>query len=103
MAVIDSLNEIAAGTCRPDLTVLIDCPVETGLARALARIGAVSGSTPREERFEKEPEEFHAKVRAGYLSLAKAHPERFILIDGSTGIDKVAEEIFRTVAGRISL
>jgi dTMP kinase len=105
LAVINNLNLIAAGSCRPDITVLLDCPVETGLGRAFARIEAVAasgGDKPREERFEQESSAFHERVRAGYLSLAAADPGRFILIDGSSGIEDTAEKIFRMVADRIA-
>jgi dTMP kinase len=103
-AVIDQLNTMAAGSCRPDITILLDCPVETGLGRALARIEAVSASgsnKPREERFELESMDFHDRVRTGYLSLAAAEPERFILVDGSSSVDQTAAAIFRAVADRI--
>jgi dTMP kinase len=105
IAVIKQLNTIAADSCRPDITILLDCPVATGLDRAIARIeaaGAVDSCQPREERFEQESLEFHERVRAGYLSLAAAEPERFILIDGSNSIDRTAEIIFRAVADRIA-
>jgi len=104
-AVINQLNLLAAGSCRPDITLLLDCPVETGLGRAIARIEATcaSGSgKPLEERFERESRDFHDRVRAGYLSLAAAEPGRFVLIDGSSGINHTAESIYRAVADRIA-
>ena len=104
-AVINQLNLLAAGSCRPDITFLLDCPVETGLGRAIARIEATcaSGSgKPLEERFERESRDFHDRVRAGYLSLAAAEPGRFVLIDGSCGINQTAETIYRAVADRIA-
>jgi dTMP kinase len=104
-AVINQLNTLAAGSCRPDITFLLDCPVDTGLGRAIARIeasGASGSGKPLEERFERESREFHDRVRAGYLSLAAAEPERFILIDGSSGINQTAATIFRAVVDRIA-
>lgn len=101
---IKTLNETATGDCRPDLTVLIDCPVEIGLERAIARIEAGSASDRdhlREERFERESLEFHQRVRAGYLSLAETFPERFILIDGTENVEFIAENIFSTVFPRL--
>lgn len=103
LGLIDRLNTIAAGSCRPDLTLLLDCPVATGLGRAMARIEAVSGGAPREERFENEAREFHERVRNGYLTLAAAEPQRFIVIDGSSDIEQTAATIFRAVATRIAL
>ena len=101
---INRLNETATGNCRPDLTILIDCPVETGLKRALARIeagSAADSSHLREERFERESVEFHRRVRNGYLTLAKESAGRFILIDGSKNVTEIAAGIFSAVSARI--
>ncbi len=65
LAVIDKLNQLATGGIRPDLTVLLDCPAETGLKRAISRINSAAGA--REERFELESLQFHQRVRDGYL------------------------------------
>lgn len=81
LATIGQLNALATGGVEPELTVLIDCPVQVGLSRALARIESTSGA--REERFELESVLFHERVRAGYRALASAQPDRFLVIDGS--------------------
>jgi dTMP kinase len=101
---IKVLNETATTDCRPDLTVLIDCPVETGLERAIARIEAGTASDSnhlREERFERESIEFHQRVRTGYLSIAAASADRFIVINGNKSVDVIAANIFRAVSARI--
>lgn len=83
---IARLNVLAAGTVKPDLTVILDCPVEIGLARAMARI---NGSTAaREERFEQESHLFHERIRDGFLTLAAAEPRRFVVVDGNRGVDE---------------
>ena len=83
---IARLNTLAAGAVMPDLTIVLDCPVEIGLARAMARI---NGSTAaREERFEQESRLFHERIRDGFLALAAAEPRRFVVIDGSRGVDE---------------
>jgi dTMP kinase len=65
----------------PDLTILLDLPVETGLARKA--IG-------ERNRFEAEFDlAFHQRVRDGYLAMAEAEPDRFAVIDASTGADEV--------------
>ncbi|MBU5636747.1 dTMP kinase [Geomonas sp. Red69] len=92
--VIRQLNALATGGVQPGLTVLIDCPVETGLSRALSRIEATSGA--REERFELESIRFHERVREGYLSLARAFPERFVVVDGSGDVART--EVLVTAA-----
>jgi len=98
--VIEELNIIATGNIRPDLTVLVDCPVEVGLNRAMARINSTTGA--REERFELESLQFHRKVREGYLKLAEKEPARFIVIDGSGGIKDTEAAIAAAVLPRLA-
>lgn len=93
MLLIRQLNGIATGGLMPDLTVLLDCPVETGLHRAMSRINATDGL--REERFELESLEFHQCIRDGYLQLAADDPDRFIIIDGSPEATVVEEALTR--------
>jgi len=97
--VIEQLNRLATGDLQPALTVLIDCPVQVGLSRALARIEATSGA--REERFELESVLFHERVRAGYLSLATAFPERFVVIDGSGDVARTEKLVTAALSRRI--
>jgi len=101
---IKELNETATADCRPDLTILIDCPVETGLERAMARIEAgtaANSSHLREERFERESIEFHQKVRTGYQNIAATAADRVILIDGRGSVEAIAADIFTAVSARI--
>jgi dTMP kinase len=97
--VIDELNRLAAGSTRPDLTLLVDCPVETGLGRAMARINNSTGA--REERFELESLQFHRKVRDGYLKLAEHEPQRFAIIDGAGNIGETEAIIASVVYARL--
>jgi dTMP kinase len=99
-ALIEQLNRLATGRLRPHLTILLDCPVEVGLRRALARIDATTGA--KEERFEQESIQFHQRVRAGYLQLAAAEPERFVVIDGSQAILEVQAAITAAVRARLA-
>ena len=94
-SVIDTLNLHACQGVSPDLTVLVDCDPTVGLERARRRIEATSG--PREERFELEALAFHQRVRTGYQQLAADQPDRFLIIDGSDGI----EEIFATISAQV--
>jgi dTMP kinase len=100
LAAIDKLNQLATGGMRPDLTVLLDCPTETGLKRAISRINSASGA--REERFELESLQFHQRVRDGYLRLAQQEPERFVIIDAAAGIPETEETIAAAVLKRIA-
>lgn len=85
MEKIANLETLVQGTLRPDLTLLLDVPVEIGLARAGAR-GAL-------DRFEKEKVDFFHKVRTCYLQRAKAEPGRFRVIDASQPLDQVQGQI----------
>ena len=99
LPLIENLAHLATGGLTPDLTILLDCPEEVGLKRAMARINASSGA--REERFELESLRFHHAVREGYLKLAADHPERFIVVDGTLGISEAAAAIRSAVLSRI--
>jgi dTMP kinase len=80
----------------PDLTLLLDLPVEIGLKRAWKRIAGKSKDL-REDRFEKEDRAFHERVRQGYLTVAEREPDRFRIIDALQDPSEVHEEILRTV------
>lgn len=79
---IERIHRIVLGGLRPDLTLVLDLPVEIGLERAWRRIHSRSGDLP-EDRFEKEAFGFHERVRQGYLTLAGEEPDRFRVIDAS--------------------
>ena len=96
---IEQVNLLACQGLAPDLTLLLDCPVETGLARARQRIDASSG--PREERFELEALEFHQRVRDGYLALAVEEPHRFVTIDAAQSPEQVATHVATAVRNRL--
>lgn len=95
MAVIRDLNSIASLGIRPDLTLLLDCPVEMGIGRALERNS--KNSHIRDDRFEREALAFHQKVREGYLTLAQAEPERIKVIDARNDVESVRKEIWVVV------
>lgn len=95
LGLLRKLNDVADQGCRPDLTFLLDCPVDVGLART-ARRGPKRSSA---DRFEREDMEFHEKVRAGFLEMARAEPKRFRVIDALRPIDEIALEI-RTIVDR---
>lgn len=93
LALIQELNQVASAGLLPDLTLLFDLPVATGLSRALAR-NAVAPEN--EGRFEAESLAFHERVRAGYLQRAKEE-ERFRLIDASGTPEQVTARVSRVV------
>jgi dTMP kinase len=90
LELIGKLNLLATGGIKPDLTYLIDCPVETGIGRARRR-GEAEGSD--EMRFEKEALSFHTKVLEGYKQIADNEPERVSVIDGTMPIDAIHKSI----------
>ncbi len=79
------LEHTVQGDLRPDLTLLLDAPVQIGMVRAKGR-GEL-------DRFEQERYDFFEKVRQAYLSLAQQQPERFVVIDASQPLDKVQRAI----------
>ena len=79
---INELADWVIGDLRPDMTVLLDAPVEIGLARSNAR--------GRPDRLETEKAEFYNRVRECYLRLAAAEPDRFAVIDASGSVDAVS-------------
>ena len=94
LAMLRQLNEQATGGLVPDLTLLFDLPVETGLARARSR-NAACGKAQNEGRFEAEKLAFHQRVREGFLALAAAEPQRFRIIDASQGPEDVLAQVLR--------
>jgi len=93
MALIRVLNAVATGGISPDVTFLLDCPVELGLGRAIRRNEA--GKEKGQDRFEKEQIAFHQAVRKGYLDLVSGDPKRFVMIDATLAEEDVGEEIYR--------
>ncbi|WP_336489210.1 dTMP kinase [Methylobacterium nigriterrae] len=93
---VRALERVAVGETRPDLTLILDLPPETGLARARAR-----SSETGPDRFEAEALDFHARLRAGFRAIAEAEPERCAVIDADRGADAVEAEIRAVVAARL--
>lgn len=93
-AMLGTLYDMTVGDFRPDLTLILDLPVDAGLARAAARRG-------KETRYESLPVDFHERVRAGFLDIAAADPERCVVIDATAGIDDIARAIGDALAMRL--
>jgi dTMP kinase len=94
LATLDRLYDVAIGAFSPDLTLILDLPIETGLARAAARRGS-------ETRYESLPRDFHERVHDGFLAIAKAEPKRCAIVDASGDIETIASAISRAVAERL--
>lgn len=90
---VRKINHFSDGGLTPDLTILLDVTVETGLARALGRIEATRSDLSREDRFEHEERGFHERVRAGYLAEARRNAERCRVIDGERDMEAVFADV----------
>ena len=93
---LERLYHVAVGEFRPDLTLILDLPIDAGLARAAARRGS-------ETRYESLPAEFHERVRAGFLEIARREPGRCVVIDATQGIDAVTAAIVRAASQRLAV
>lgn len=103
------LNRLASRGIVPDLTFLLDCPVDVGLSRTKKRLpalhssnreapGGVQAGEPKSgDRFEREEIEFHERVRRGFLELARGEPDRFCVVDALGSIEEVHERIKQIV------
>jgi dTMP kinase len=94
---IYQLHALVCDNLQPDLTLLFDLEPETGLARAWRQINN-GDRTGSESRFEQETIEFHRKVRAGYLDLARKSPQRFRIIDAGRDKQAVTKAVHRELA-----
>jgi dTMP kinase len=89
---INMVNNMATGNLNPDLIIFLDISPEQGLARKRSL----------KDRFEQEDLSFHRRVRKGYLKLAAAEPDRWLVIDASLAKGKIAEIIWDRVSQLLS-
>lgn len=92
--VIEAIDAAVVGPDAPDLTLILDLPVDVGLARAQAR-----GDT--EGRFESKGLAFHERLRAGFLAIAAQEPDRCVVIDAARSPEAIEADIRDTVATRL--
>jgi dTMP kinase len=91
-----TITHFATGGLTPDLTLLLDLPVEAGLARR--RTGGDEWN-----RMDQQTLEFHRRTRDGYLQLAAAEPERWVRIDADAPEERVAGEVWKVVRRALGL
>jgi dTMP kinase len=94
---IRQLETLVQGRRRPDLTLLLDLPMQAGLERARQRN---AGREREEDRFEGERAEFFERVRASYLARAAAEPRRMVIIDARQPADDVTAQITAVLRAR---
>jgi len=87
--VLNAMQRVTIGDLKPDLTLILDVPVELGLKRAAARRG---NGAP--DRFEAEDLKFHRDLREAYRQIAAEDPQRCVLIDASADPDTVAAQVW---------
>jgi dTMP kinase len=92
---IERLHAATLGGLRPDLTLVLDVPVPQGFARRRA--------ASSQNRYEQMASSFHERVREGFLAVARAEPERCLVIDASRPVDAVASDVRALVARRFGL
>lgn len=90
---VESLYRIVVGDFKPDLTLILDLPVDEGLKRAAAR--------GEENRYERMRPDFHQRLRDGFLEIARREPKRCTVIDASRPADAVADAIAAAVRERL--
>jgi len=89
LELVEAINNAATQGLKPDLIVLLDIPVEAGLARKRVK---------KQDRFEQEDIAFHQRVRKGYLKLAANDPQRWLVVDASQSKAKIREIIRQRVS-----
>jgi dTMP kinase len=89
-----ALHRMIAGDFKPDLTLILDLPVEIGLSRAVRRGDSAT-------RFERMGTDFHERLRRGFLEIAAAEPERCVVIDATAELAVVGQKIREAVRARL--
>ena len=98
LATLEALDRVAVGRTMPDLTVILDVPVEVGLGRAAKRQAATGGAP---DRFERDAVALHDARRQAYLAIAAAEPDRCVVIDASGDEEATARAIWDAIAARL--
>jgi dTMP kinase len=93
-SLITAIDSIAANDVKPELTILLDLDVETGLCR--------NRDVNKVDRLELETVDFHKRVREGFMEIAKKEPERVKIIDGSLSVARTHEEVWKIVSSGMS-
>lgn len=97
---VRSLQTLALGDFEPDLTLILDLPVEVGLGRAKMREGAKADS---EDRFERLDQGFHETLRNAYLEIAASEPNRCVVIDANSTPDELQNSIRRILIEKLAI
>lgn len=97
---VQAIQRIAIGDFKPDLTLVFDIDVETGLARAMHD---AAQRVEENTRFERKGHAYHQRVRDGFLTILKDNPDRCVRIDAAGTIDEVRARVWQVVSERFGL
>jgi len=95
-AVLNAMERVTIGDLKPDLTLILDVPIEVGMKRAAARRGSAAP-----DRFEAEDVRFHQELRQAYRQIAASEPQRCVLIDATAEPGIVAATIWAALRDRL--
>jgi dTMP kinase len=90
------LHRLTMANAEPDLTLVLDLPVDEGLKRAAAR-------RDDETRFERKGREFHERLRQGFLEIARAAPQRCVVVDAGQAIERVHAAVLGALKAKLGL
>jgi dTMP kinase len=93
--IMNAMERVTIGSLKPDLTIILDVPVEVGMQRAAVRRG--SGAP---DRFESEDVKFHQQLRDAYRQIAADEPKRCVLIDANADANTVAASVWAALRDR---
>lgn len=100
---VETVHRVAVGGFVPDLTLILDLPVDAGLKRAGKRDGDDDGTGGGSNRYERMDRGFHERLRKGFLDIAGREPERCAVIDAARDTDSVAQSIREAVRQRLGI
>jgi dTMP kinase len=95
---VRTIIDFAVGVTRPDLTLLLEVPIEVSEARRRSRKAKPAGGEPERDRMEEADRAFFERVQQGFRAIAAAEPERVRVVDATQSIETVNENIRRIVA-----
>ena len=96
LELVDTLHNLLHGNFRPDLTLILDAPIELGLQRTKRRKGS-------DDRYEQMDITFHERLRSGFLDIAKKEPSRCVVIDASKDEEAVFKQVKDAINNRLAL
>ena len=96
LSTLKQIHHAVLGELRPDLTLVLDLPLDLGLERAVARGDG-------EDRYERMGTEFHHRLRQGFKEIAEQEPDRCIVIDATGDIDTIANRIWQATCQHLGL